>query len=161
MSSHYGVCSEPPKHHVGWSRSQSNTPWQIKNKSYVSIYFFTPAHACRLIPKDVELVNRAEFAKEFTKFLLEERYIEKGRGGEQEGGNKLMWKQPQRTSSIVLGTWPTNILMASGSGPLSFVPFLIRCPFPIPSITIFTLHLFSKTRALLSVSLTLSESVRF
>ena len=41
----------------------------------------TPAHACRLIPKDVELVNRAEFAKEFTKFLLEERYIEKRRGG--------------------------------------------------------------------------------
>ena len=65
---------------------------------------FTPAHACRLIPKDVELVNRAEFAKEFTKFLLEERYIEKGREGAQEGGNKLMWKQPQRTSSIVLGT---------------------------------------------------------
>ena len=65
---------------------------------------FPPAHACRLIPKDVELVNRAEFAKEFTKFLLEERYIEKGRGGGQEGGKKLMWKQPQRTSSIVLGT---------------------------------------------------------
>ena len=65
---------------------------------------FPPAHACGLIPKDVELVNRAEFAKEFTKFLLEERYIEKGRGGGQEGGNKLMWKQPQRTSSIVLGT---------------------------------------------------------
>ena len=42
---------------------------------------FPPAHACRLIPEDVELVNRAEFAKEFTKFLLEERYIEKGRGG--------------------------------------------------------------------------------
>ena len=122
---------------------------------------FTPAHACRLIPKDVELVNRAEFAKEFTKFLLEERYIEKGRGGGQEGGNKLMWKQPQRTSSIVLGTWPTNILMASGSGPLSFVPFLIRCPFPIPSITIITWHLFSKTRALPSLSVTLSESVRF
>jgi len=32
-----------------------------------------PAHACRLIPKDVELVNRAEFAKEFTKFLLVHR----------------------------------------------------------------------------------------
>ena len=78
------------------------------DKSKIRIMFrltvFPPAHACRLIPKDVELVNGAEFAKEFTKFLLEERYIEKGRGGGQEGGNKLMWKQPQRTSSIVLGT---------------------------------------------------------
>ena len=49
---------------------------------------FPPAHACRLIPKDVELVNRAEFAKEFTKFLLEERYIEKGRkAGKKVGTN--------------------------------------------------------------------------
>ena len=66
------------------------------------------------------------------------------RGTGKKGGfgeNKLMRKQSLLTSSIDLGTWPTNILMASGSGPLSFTlptlpppcPFLVLC-WPIVSI---------------------------
>ena len=62
-------------------------------------YFFpqflaTPAHACGFIPKDVQLVNRTEFAEEFTQLLLKGRYIERGSKKEtrqREGGE--WWEQ--------------------------------------------------------------------
>ena len=94
------------------------------------------------------------------------------RGTGKKGGfgeNKLMRKQRLLTSSIDLGTWPTNILMASGSGPLSFTlptlpppcPFLVLC-WPIVSIP--NSSLCAKSSDLLdrhSLALALSESVKF
>ena len=124
------------------------------DKSKIGIMFrlivFPPAHACRLIPKDVELVNRAEFAKEFTKFLLEERYIEKGRGGlarrweqinVETAAENLVHRSGNLTDKHLDGVWVRTTVIRPVPHPLPvphpvhhnyhFAPFLQNSGSPV------------------------------